>query len=76
MLTPDQLGDLMAELLAGAAGQSAEHWRDAIGPVEQHPLWSHTRCNWTVQPRGRKRDREAVERAVQVVREAYPYVTS
>lgn len=73
-LTPDQLSDLIAELLAGVAGQSREHWRDAIGSVEKHPLWSHTRSNWTVRPRARKCDREAIAHAVKIVREAHPYV--
>jgi hypothetical protein len=74
LLTPAQLRDLMADLLEGAAGGDASDWRAAIGPVEKHPLWSHTRCNWTVEPKGRRSQREAIERAADIVRDAHPYV--
>ena len=72
--TPTQMQDLLAELLEGAAGNTRDHWREAIGEVEQLPTHFHVRSNWRVQPRGRMRDVEAVEKAVEIVRQEHPYV--
>ncbi len=75
ILTPEQLRDLMANLLEGAAGETCEHWRGAIGDVKQlEPLWANVRTNWAVEPQGRKSDLRAIEHAVEVVRAEHPYV--
>jgi hypothetical protein len=72
--TPSQMQDMLAELLEGAAGNSREHWRRAIGEVEQLPTHFHVRCNWRVHPRGRKRDLDAIQKAVEIVRQEHPYI--
>ena len=74
ILSPSQMQDLLAELLEGAAGNTRDHWRRAIGELEQLPTRFHVRSNWRVRPRGRKRDLEAVEQAVEVARQKHPYV--
>jgi hypothetical protein len=74
ILTPDQMRDLLATLLEGAAGGTCEAWFDAIGPVEKLPTHLNLRCNWAVHPKGKKSERDAVERAVAIVRQEHPYV--
>jgi 4-aminobutyrate aminotransferase-like enzyme len=73
-LSPKQMRDLMATLLTGAAGNSHEHWLEAVGPVKKLPTHSNVRCNWRISPKGSKRDLEAIEKAVEIVREEHPYV--
>ena len=73
-LSPDEMRDLLARLLEGAAGNTRDHWRDAIGEVEQLPTHFHVRCNWRVHPRGPKRDFDAIQKAVELVRHEHPYV--
>lgn len=76
-MTPSQMRDLLATLLEGAAGKSADHWRKAIGEIEElRPIHSYVRGNWRVQPRGTKKDLDAIQKAVDVVRQEHPYVLS
>jgi hypothetical protein len=76
-LTPDQMRDLLATLLEGAAGKSRGHWLKAIGEVEHlTPIHMHISGNWRVHPTGSKADMEAIVRAVDVVRAQHPYVSS
>jgi hypothetical protein len=72
--TPSQMQDLLAELLEGATSGTREHWRRAIGDVEQLPTHFNVRSNWQVHPRGSKRDLEAIQKAVDLVRQEHPYV--
>ena len=77
IMKPSQLRDLLAALLEGAAGKPADHWRKAIGEVEElKPIHSYVQGNWRVQPKGTKKDIAAIERAVDVVRAEHPYVLS
>lgn len=50
--TPDEPTDLMATVIADAAGGGKACWRKAIGPVEQLLTWCNIRSNWWVEPRG------------------------
>ena len=72
--TPDQLRDLHATMLEGAAGGAREHWLDVIGPVEKLPTHLNLHCNWAVHPKGKKAELAAIERAVELVRAEHPYV--
>lgn len=76
IMTPNQMRDLLADLLQGAAGGERDHWLDAIGPVEQLPTHLNVRGNWRVHPKGEKSEIEAIERAVEIVRQEHPYVVS
>ena len=69
-----ELRDLLAHLLSGTAGGSEAHWRQLVGEVEVLPIALHPRCNWRVSPAGTDGEQRAIEAAVEVVREAHPYV--
>jgi hypothetical protein len=71
--TPDELRDLLATLLEGAAGGTHDSWLRAIGPVENLPTHKNIHCNWRVHPKGTPAQRAAIERAVEIVREEHPY---
>ncbi len=64
----------LAHLLAGAAGGTEARWRQLIGTVEQMPIWQFVAYNWRVSPKGTAKQREAIERAVEVVRAEHPYI--
>lgn len=72
--TPDELRDLLALVLAGAAGGEETHWREIIGPVEKLPLATNVLSNWRVSPVGTKAERETIDHAVEIVRGEHPYV--
>jgi len=74
ILTPDQLRDLLATLLEGAAGGDHDDWLRAIGPVEKLPTHLNLHCNWTVHPKGKTAEIAAIRRAVELVRAEHPYV--
>lgn len=74
VLTPDELRDLLATLLEGAAGGTRESWLQAVGQVEKLPTHANVRCNWAVHPKGTAAQRKAIARAVEIVREEHPYV--
>lgn len=74
-MTPSELRDLLIMLLIGAAGGTETKWKRAVGEVEKLPITRHPKCNWRIEPRGTKAEREAVERATEIVRVAHPYVS-
>lgn len=73
--SPEGLRDLLAHLLAGAVGGSEVKWRGLIGEVEALPIVFHPRSNWRIESSGTASEREAIEKAADLVREAHPYVT-
>ena len=74
IMTPGEMRDFLATLLEGAAGGTRDRWFSAIGPVEKLPTHLNLRSNWAVHPKGKKLEREAVERAVEIARREHPYV--
>ncbi|RSV33357.1 hypothetical protein CA234_22645 [Sphingomonas sp. ABOLE] len=74
--TTDDIRNLLAHLLAGAAGEDEAHWLKLIGPVTALPIIDAPRSNWRVEPKGKPNELEAIEKAAEVVRLAYPYVPS
>uniref|UniRef100_UPI0035C9F4E4 hypothetical protein n=1 Tax=uncultured Sphingomonas sp. TaxID=158754 RepID=UPI0035C9F4E4 len=72
--TAAELRDTLAHILAGAAGGTEEEWRAAIGEIEKLPTWANIRSNWAVHPTGSAKQLAAIEKAVEVVRAAQPYV--
>jgi len=74
ILTPEEMRELLATLLEGAAGETHEGWLRAIGPVEKLPTHTNVRCNWAVHPKGTAAQKKAITRAVELVREQHPYV--
>lgn len=74
ILTPEELRDFLATLLAGAAGGSHASWMEAIGPVEKLPTHLYLSCNWRVSPTGKRSEIAAIQKAIELVREEHPYV--
>ena len=75
-LSVGELRDLIAHLLAGVAGGSEAKWWKLTGEVEALPIVLHPRSNWRVSPLGTTKERGAINKAVEVVRDAHPYVPS
>ncbi|GAA0661301.1 hypothetical protein FHT00_002708 [Sphingomonas insulae] len=71
---PEELGDLLATLLTGAAGGTKEVWATKVGVVEKLPIATNVRSNWQVTPSGRADDKKAISQAVDIVRAQHPYV--
>lgn len=74
--TTDEIRMLLAHLLAGAAGEDEAHWLKLIGPVTALPIIEAPRSNWRIEPKGKPYEVDAIEKAAEVVRLAYPYVPS
>lgn len=67
---------LLAHLLTGVTGKPEAHWEKLIGEVTALPIVFHPRSNWKIDPRGTQAELEAIQKAVDVVRQAHPYVPS
>ena len=76
ILTPNELRELLATLLEGAAGGEHDAWLRAIGPVEKLPTHFNLHCNWRVSPKGKSAERKAIAQAVELVRQEHPYVAA
>lgn len=74
--SPGELRDLLAHLLAGVAGGTEVKWRKLVGDVQHLPIVFNPRSNWRIDPTGTPTERDAIEKAVEVVREAHPYVSA
>jgi transposase len=72
--TPDELGDLLTTLLAGAAGGTKEAWATKVGLVEKLPIATNVQSNWRITPSGRVADKIAIGQAVDIVRAQHPCV--
>lgn len=74
--SPTELRATLIELVAGATETDEAKWEKLIGAVETLPILSHPRCNWRVKVGGHAADRAVVEKAIELLREASPYVSS
>ena len=74
--TPSEIHDLLLRMVVGTVGGDEARWRSLIGDVEELPLTMHPTGNWRVSPRGTKRERDIIETAVKILREAHPYALS
>jgi hypothetical protein len=72
--TPTALRDILVEILTGAAGGTEAKWRKSVGEVEKLSLAFNIRTNWAIHPTGSATDLAAIDKAVEVVRTAHPYV--
>lgn len=72
----DDIRNLLAHLLTGVAGQTEAYWKNLIGPVTALPIVFHPRSNWRVEPNAKAADLEIIQKAVEIVRQAHPYVPS
>ena len=74
--SPTELRATLIELVAGATGTDEAKWEMLIGDVETLPIVFHPRCNWGVKVVGRAADRAVIEKAIELLRDASPYVSS
>ena len=74
--TPDEPTDLMATVIADAAGGGKACWRKAIGPVEQLLTWRNIRSNWWVEPRGDDHGRAVSSQAAAILSAENPCIES
>ena len=73
---PTELRATLIELVAGATQTDDAKWERLIDEVETLPIVFHPRCNWRVEVSGRAADREVIEKAIELLRDASPYVSS
>ena len=73
-MSPNEIADLLATVIAGAAGGTKARWRKAIGPLEKLPTWRYVRFNWRVTPRVKSEERKIIDQAVEIVRAEHPYI--
>lgn len=71
--TGDEMRDMLAHIIAGVAGDEEEAWRKRVS-VEKVPIWKFVRHNWLVHPKGTAKQRELIEKAVEIVRAEHPYI--
>lgn len=71
--TAEEMRDLLAHLLAGVAGGEETGWKQLV-QIERVPTWKYVAFNWLVKPGGSKVQREAIGKAVEIVRAEHPYV--
>jgi hypothetical protein len=72
--TPEELRDLLLELIVGAAGGDEAKWRKALGEVEKLPIAFNAQSNWAVHPTGTKAQKAVIVKAIDLVREQHRYV--
>jgi hypothetical protein len=73
-MTAADLRDRIVTYLVRNAGGSRMRWRRAVGDIRIYPLTTHPHCNWRIDPSGSAFEMEAVERAVDAVGVAHPFV--
>ncbi|MGF7152100.1 hypothetical protein FHS96_005769 [Sphingomonas zeicaulis] len=74
--TPDEIRDILLQMIVGSVGGDETRWRAVIGEVEELSLAMHPTGNWKVSPNGTKREREIAEAAIKILREAHPYAVA
>lgn len=74
-LKPELIQGLLAYLLVGTAGGSEMKWRKLIGEVELLTIATNVHSAWRVTPKGTAGERDAILKAVTVVRKEHPYVS-
>ena len=73
MLTPAELVDMLVTMLDGATSKPEAHWRERIEP-KWTPLALSPHSNWKIEATGTLNDKDAIARAVEIVKESHPYV--
>lgn len=72
--TTEDITWMLGEMLAGAVGGTADHWRRLAGPVEQLPIAMNPHSNWRIAPAAVGEELRAIETAAELVRAEHPYV--
>jgi hypothetical protein len=72
--TPNELRELLLQLIVGAAGGVETQWRKVLSDVEKLPIATHAQSNWAVHPEGSKGKKAVIAQAVDLVPEQHRYV--
>ena len=72
--SPTELRATLITLVASATETRAARWEKLVGPVETLPIVFNPRCNWRVPVNGTAEDRDVLEKAIELLRDAHPYV--
>jgi hypothetical protein len=72
--TPEELRELLLQLIVSATGGEEAQWRKVLGDVEKLPIATHAQSNWAVHPKGSKGEKAVIAQAVDLVREQHRYV--
>lgn len=73
--TPTEVRATLVTVIAGASETPTGRWETLIGPIEVLSLAYHPRSNWRVELSGTQDDRRLIDAAIELVRDAHPYVT-
>ena len=74
--TPTELRATLITLVAGATETRAKRWEALVGDVEILPIVLNPRFNWRVAVTGSPADRAVIDKAIELLRHAEPYVTA
>lgn len=70
------IAEMLAEMLAGAAGGTRDRWAELIGPVEFLPIAMNVHSNWRISPIATGDELRAIATAAELLRAEHPYVVS
>lgn len=73
ILTAAEIRTTIARIVAIAFGGNEAYWSRLVGNVAALTRSADPHSNWIVRPRGTAEERELINRAAAVVREAYPF---
>ena len=73
---PTELRATLIALIAGATETSATRWEALVDDIEVLPIVFNPRCNWRVAVTGPPEDRAVIDKAIELLRDAEPYVTT
>jgi hypothetical protein len=73
MLSATQIHSLLVTKLVGAAGGDPFRWGEMIGPVEVLPLATRPNRNWRIEPSAKNAEVDAIDLAVELVRQEHPH---
>jgi hypothetical protein len=73
-MTASELRDLIIRRLAREHAGGTAGWRRVIGEIKVYPRSTHAHCNWEARPTGSVREVDAIERMVDRIRLAHPFV--
>ena len=74
--TTVEIGEMLAEMLAGVVGGDQARWAALIGPVRMLPIATNIHCNWSVSPIATGEELAAINAAMEVVRREHPFVNN
>lgn len=75
-VSPIDIAEMLADMLAGTVGGERSRWLRLIGPVESLPIWNAVQSNWRIAPIATGDELHAINTAAELLRTQHPYVSS